>query len=964
MTERSVSVRLALLTAEYTRGADRVAAATVRMAQVSGRALRDFSREVDKAARADKLNDLAHTVAGIGIAFGGAAAFVIAKSAQFEKAMSGVISVTGATAEEQERLKDAAMAAGRATAYSATQAANAQAELARAGLSTANILGGGLKASLALAAAGQLELKESAEVTAKTLGTFGLDGSQAMRVADALANAANKSATSVHEMAFAVKMGGLAANQMGMSVEETVGALALFSKNALTGSDAGTSLKTALMFLAAPTVKSKNLMKELGINAFDASGKFVGLANLADQLQASLGDLTQEQQAHALATIFGADAMRVGNILLKEGGDAVRQFTAEVSEQGAAAKTAAEMTDNLIGDWERFTGALETMAIDSGSGANQGLRAIVQTMTDMLDRLEMLPSGVTSSAVVLAGLTAGGLLLAAAMIKVRGAVGGAVANLNDMGPAGQRAGRALETTSKWAGRAAIAFAALQVASIAINAALGKDLNPQLDALGLGLERWVKSGEIGGEAARLLGKDFENLAYDLGTIDSGFWTDFGNGIAGAVEGMTGLGSVAEQSLQHAKERLQAIDGALTQLVEGGKGELAAQIFSRLAEEGAKQGVSVNELKAALPGYAAALETGAGAAQKAADGTAAVGDAAGDAADQLKEMKDAFDALFGSQMDIDRATIAYREGIAALNKELRDGARDIRLNTEEGLANRTAVLDQIDVIKNMRDARIQHGMSLDDANAKYKTDIEGLRAQMRAAGYTETQINELTAAYLAVPDLVSTIIKTKDEEARNKLTSWKKEIRGLDGKVVTVTVRLTTKGDVKVPGGTLTKDAKGGIHHAAKGLIAGGGIAPTSAGPLIVFNEPETGGEGFLPRKGIPRQRGLDLLATMASWYQASVIAFGRGGVMAAGPPTPARDGMVANSYFGERPRDVTGIGAGWYGGMYGRGGGGGDTTTTTINNTLNVQPLTANFSAAELEGLQRGMDVRARVGRRR
>nr|WP_278251024.1 phage tail tape measure protein [Bifidobacterium imperatoris] len=51
-----------------------------------------------------------------------------------------------------------------------------------------------------------------------------------------------------------------------------------------------------LISLANPSTKAKNLMQELGINAYDAQGNFIGLANLAGQLQDKMGGLTQEQR--------------------------------------------------------------------------------------------------------------------------------------------------------------------------------------------------------------------------------------------------------------------------------------------------------------------------------------------------------------------------------------------------------------------------------------------------------------------------------------------------------------------------------------------------------------------------------------------------------------------------------------------------------------------------------------------
>src|SRR5690606_12477562 len=225
------------------------------------------------------------------------------------------------------------------------------------------------------------------------------------------------------------------------------------------------------------------------------------------------------------------------------------------------------------------------------------------------------------------------------------------------------------------------FAASQVAAATISATLGDDLNPQVDALTLGLERWATSGERSGEAARLLGKDFEHLAYDLGTLDTGFWADLGNGIAGAVESLTGLGSVADESLQHARERLDAIDQALTQLVQSGHADEAATIFARLADEAKRQGVSVDELRNGRPGYAAALETAGTASGSTADQVGQLASETEAAAEAAQEAAEAFDALFKIQMDADTALIKYHQGLADVREELGRGTRTLSVHSEE-------------------------------------------------------------------------------------------------------------------------------------------------------------------------------------------------------------------------------------------------------------------------------------------
>lgn len=332
--------------------------------------------------------------AAVGAGLGLIATKAVDASTEFNKSMSAVAATADATASELDLLSDAALKAGASTSFSASEAATAQAELARAGLSTTDILEGALGGALDLAAAGQLDLADAAVTTAQALNTFNLEGDQATRVADVLAAGANKSAADVGSLSLALSQGGLVAKQTGLSLEETVGVLSLFADNALVGSDAGTSLKTALQRLVPQSAEAKQAMDDLGLSFFDAAGNFVGIEETAQRLQTALSGLSTEQRQAALTTMFGSDAIRAIGLLYEAGAAGVRDYTAAVDDQGAAQRTAAKMLDNLAGDIEELSGAWETFLIGLGQEADSGLRDLVQGATGVVQDLgEALSSG-------------------------------------------------------------------------------------------------------------------------------------------------------------------------------------------------------------------------------------------------------------------------------------------------------------------------------------------------------------------------------------------------------------------------------------------------------------------------------------------------------------------------------------------------------------------------------------------
>lgn len=304
---------------------------------------------------------------------------------EFDAAMSQVQAASQASAGDMERLRESAITLGADTQYSAEEAAQGVTELAKAGVSTADVLGGGLKGALDLAAAGQMEVADAAEVGATALSVFRLEGSQMSHVADLLAAGAGKAQGSVHDLGMALNQSALVADQTGLSIEDTAGALAMFASNGLVGSDAGTSFKTMLQALNPNSLAAAKAMEAIGFSAYDAQGNFVGLEGVAAQLKDGLSQLTVEQQNATLKTIFGSDAVRAAAILYKEGAGGVREWRDSVNDSGYAARQAQQLTDNLKGDLERLGGAFDSAMTSIGDGTQGALRFLVQTLTAIVD---------------------------------------------------------------------------------------------------------------------------------------------------------------------------------------------------------------------------------------------------------------------------------------------------------------------------------------------------------------------------------------------------------------------------------------------------------------------------------------------------------------------------------------------------------------------------------------------------
>jgi TP901 family phage tail tape measure protein len=307
--------------------------------------------------------------------------------ADFDKALSGIRALGGEYAANIGAIGEAAKTAGINFGFSATESLGAVEALAKAGVSTADILGGGLTGALTLAAAGQLDVATAAETASKAMTQFGLAGEDIPHLADLLAAGAASATGEVTDFAQALNQGGLVASQMGISIEETIGTLTAFASAGLIGSDAGTSFRTMLQRLAKPSKEAADRMKELGINAFDAQGNFVGLEKFAGELREGFADLTEEQRANATVTIFGSDAQRAANVLYTQGAEGIAAYTEEIDKAGFSTDVATEQTQNLSGavDRAKETWNAFVLGIEDGSGIiGKAVTGVVNIFADLV----------------------------------------------------------------------------------------------------------------------------------------------------------------------------------------------------------------------------------------------------------------------------------------------------------------------------------------------------------------------------------------------------------------------------------------------------------------------------------------------------------------------------------------------------------------------------------------------------
>lgn len=346
------------------------------------------------------------------------------KAIDFEKELSAIASVSGATQGELDKMRSKALQLGADTSFSASEAAQAMNELAKAGISTTAILNGAADATVALAAAGGVDLPTAATIAANAMNQFGLTAQQLPGIVDNIAGAANASAIDVKDLGISMSQVGAVAHLAGLSFQDTAVAIAELGNAGIKGSDAGTSLKTFLQNLIPTTKQQIKLFDQLGITTngagnkfFDASGKIRSLADVSQVLQTALKGMSKEQQLATLQTLFGSDAIRAAAVLADNGAKGFNDLAAAMGKTSAA-DVAAKRLDNTAGRIEQLKGSIETLAIAIGELLLPFIDRLAKQLTGLANWFTSLSKGQQQAIVTTVGIVGAVLLLVGIVAKI------------------------------------------------------------------------------------------------------------------------------------------------------------------------------------------------------------------------------------------------------------------------------------------------------------------------------------------------------------------------------------------------------------------------------------------------------------------------------------------------------------------------------------------------------------------
>lgn len=292
--------------------------------------------------------------------------------------------------EQMAALRAQAKKLGAETMFSATDAAQGQAFLAMAGFTPDSIMAA-MPGLLDMALAGETDLGRTADIASNILGSFKIDPAEMGKVADVLTKAFTTSNMSLEMLGDTMKYVGPVAAAAGMSLEESAAMAGLLGNVGIQASQAGTTLRSMMLRLSAPTGKAAKALEELGVKSRDSAGNARNMIEVLGDVAEATRNMGTGEQLEYLKTIFGEEpAAGMAQLLSEAGVDGIDGYLAIIRDHaGAAGATAAIIADNLKGDLDELSSAWEGVQVEIFDQNSAGLRELVQQLTAVIDRVNL-----------------------------------------------------------------------------------------------------------------------------------------------------------------------------------------------------------------------------------------------------------------------------------------------------------------------------------------------------------------------------------------------------------------------------------------------------------------------------------------------------------------------------------------------------------------------------------------------
>jgi TP901 family phage tail tape measure protein len=363
---------------------------------------------------------------GTGMSLGGAALgapLVLAarQAAGFEDALLGMKGAAGLGVADVAKLGAEAKKLGSSLGISPTTIAQSFLELAKAGMSVADVLDGAGKSAVEFAKISGVEADRAATFMKTSMNVFGVSSQEAV---DTLTAAANSSETSIEALVESFSQASSTGESFNQSLFGLSQAFAVLAGAGIVGEEAGTAVKTMLTKLVAPTQDAEEALGRLGLKISDfrdEAGQLLPMQQVAGVFEKALGgmagdpgDFMASQQA--LVDVFEQRGIKVITAFANAGEEGFGRIAREMAKALPVSQQFQIQMSGISGQFSRLKTGVELISIAFGEAISGSLQTATTALFDIMTWVAKLITQFPELAVLVTAVAAGMAALGTAAI--------------------------------------------------------------------------------------------------------------------------------------------------------------------------------------------------------------------------------------------------------------------------------------------------------------------------------------------------------------------------------------------------------------------------------------------------------------------------------------------------------------------------------------------------------------------
>ena len=246
-----------------------------------------------------------------------------------------------------------------------------------------------MPAILAMTKAAGIEMGRVSDISSDISSGFKISADEMGRVADVLTATFSGSNTTLEGLGDTMKYLGPIATATGQDFETMSAMVGLLGNVGIKGTQAGTSLRSAMLRLSAPPKAAAKALKKLGVSAKDSRGNMRALTDILVDVEKKTAKMGSGDKMAYYKDIFGTEAATAMVELVGQAGiHGIQEMTEKLKNSaGRAEQVAQVMADNLMGDIKNLESAREAVGIALYDTISDDIRSAIQSVTEIVRKV-------------------------------------------------------------------------------------------------------------------------------------------------------------------------------------------------------------------------------------------------------------------------------------------------------------------------------------------------------------------------------------------------------------------------------------------------------------------------------------------------------------------------------------------------------------------------------------------------